>query len=164
MKMNYFEAQGAEALLQAVPLRSLPGKAVADIAMALATLGRVGNEFHNMVSKAVEKIKPEDYDSRATKREDKIKELFPDGTPFDAKVWEEKCEDKDFEQIYNEVEEKFREIYPELGEKDTGVDVKISNDTLAAIADALCEDLDIKVGGSDMPFNVFITQMAMLAI
>lgn len=163
MKLNYFETLGAEELLSAVPMRKLDAKAVAETAMTLSAVARANAAFRESIAKAANGFKPEGYDEKARQREAQIKELFPEGKEFDPEVWEKECKDKDFEKVFAETEAAFKDAVDKIGATPTEVNVRLSPDTLASIAQAMAQEDTVKVGSVEMPFENFICKIALLA-
>lgn len=163
-KMTYLEIQGAETLLSAIPMRRLPGKTVAVLAVALALLSRHIKDFRDALAKAAEGIKCEGYDKKAADREQQIKDLFPEGTPFDDEVWKAKCKDKAFEKIFEKTEKKFQKIYAETAAKQVEVDNMPGQDILADIAEALSDEETVIVGEQKIPFEIFMREIAHIVI
>ena len=164
-KLTNFELMGAEALLSAIPMRALPGSAVADVALALAVVASYLRTFNTAVADMANKLKPEGYDEKARQRMEKIKETFPDdGHPFDAEEWNRLCPDPDFEEVFQATEEAFTKAYNELGQKQVDVKISLTTDTLAAVASTLACEETVKVAQADVPYETFMRQLAMIAV
>lgn len=165
-ELTRYEARAAESYLSAIPFKtagaSLPGRTIAAVAIAVATVHAINETTDRAFASIAEKVKPDGYDQNCARRDEAIRAAFPDGTDFDSEKWQEVCPDPEFEKQFNETEAEFRKAVNEAGAEKVNVDVRLTPDHLADISELLVSLDTVTVNGIPVPTPSFLFTIASL--
>lgn len=166
MKLTRYEAQNAATLIEAIPFKTstatLPGRTMAAIAIANATLQQTNTETQTIARDIATKLKTEDFDQRYAKRDKAIKEAFPEGTPFDPEKWNQICPDPEFEKIVADTDAEFKRATDEACTVPIDIPLHLSADHLADISALIITTDTVNLHDTPIPTPQFIRAIAPL--